>query len=212
MKFDKNNMLLYGVTDRKWTGKMSLTEQVEIALKNGLTCLQLREKDLDYRSFLEEAKALKKLCAAYNVPLIINDNVDIAVACKADGVHVGQDDMQTSDVRRRVGSDMIIGVSAHTVGEASAAMRNGADYLGIGAVFPTSTKSNVTRMTTDTLKTITAAVNIPTAAIGGITEDNMQQLSGTGVNGIAVISAIFGAEDIGKATSNLRRLAEKYFG
>lgn len=212
MKFDKNNMLLYGVTDRKWTGKMSLTEQVEIALKNGLTCLQLREKDLDYRSFLEEAKALKKLCAAYNVPLIINDNVDIAVACKADGVHVGQDDMQTSDVRRRVGSDMIIGVSAHTVGEASAAMRNGADYLGIGAVFPTSTKSNVTRMTADTLKAITTAVNIPTAAIGGITEDNMQQLSGTGVNGIAVISAIFGAEDIGKATSNLRRLAEKYFG
>lgn len=212
MKFDKNNMLLYGVTDRKWTGKMSLTEQVEIALKNGLTCLQLREKDLDYRSFMEEAKALKKLCAAYNVPLIINDNVDIAVACKADGVHVGQDDMQTSDVRRRVGSDMIIGVSAHTVGEASAAMRNGADYLGIGAVFPTSTKSNVTRMTADTLKAITTAVNIPTAAIGGITEDNMQQLSGTGVNGIAVISAIFGAEDIGKATSNLRRLAEKYFG
>ncbi len=212
MKFDKNNMLLYGVTDRKWTGKMSLTEQVEIALKNGLTCLQLREKDLDYRSFLEEAKALKKLCAAYNVPLIINDNVDIAVACKADGVHVGQDDMQTSDVRRHVGSDMIIGVSAHTVGEASAAMRNGADYLGIGAVFPTSTKSNVTRMTADTLKAITTAVNIPTAAIGGITEDNMQQLSGTGVNGIAVISAIFGAEDIGKATSNLRRLAEKYFG
>lgn len=212
MKFDKNNMLLYGVTDRKWTGKMSLTEQVEIALKNGLTCLQLREKDLDYRSFLEEAKALKKLCAAYNVPLIINDNVDIAVACKADGVHVGQDDMQTSDVRRHVGSDMIIGVSAHTVGEASAAMRNGADYLGIGAVFPTSTKSNVTQMTADTLKAITTAVNIPTAAIGGITEDNMQQLSGTGVNGIAVISAIFGAEDIGKATSNLRRLAEKYFG
>lgn len=212
MGFDKKNMLLYGVTDRKWTGKLSLAEQAEIALKNGLTCLQLREKDLDYRSFLEEAKVLKRLCAAYNVPLIINDNVDIAVACKADGVHVGQDDMQASDVRRRVGSDMIIGVSAHTVGEAVAAMQSGADYLGIGAVFPTSTKTNVSPMTAETLKAITAAINIPAVAIGGITRDNMPYLSGTGVNGIAVVSAIFGAEDIGKATSGLRMLAEQYFG
>lgn len=212
MKFNKKNMLLYGVTDRKWTGKLSLTEQAEIALKNGLTCLQLREKDLDYRSFLEEASALKKLCAAYNVPLIINDNVDIAAACKADGVHVGQEDMQAADVRRRVGRDMIIGVSAHTVGEAVAAMQSGADYLGIGAVFPTSTKTNVSRMTAETLRAITSAVDIPTVAIGGITQENIPQLSGTGVNGIAVVSAIFGAEDIGKATSGLRSLAEKYFG
>lgn len=212
MKIDKKNMLLYGVTDRKWTEKMSLIEQAEIALKNGLTCLQLREKDLDYQSFLEEAKAFKKLCDAYNVPLIINDNVDIAAACKADGIHVGQDDMKITEVRRCVGSNMIIGASVHTVEDAVDAMHSGADYLGIGAIFPTSTKTNVCRMTSEKLKAITAAVNIPTVAIGGITKDNMQQLYGTGVDGIAVVSAIFGADDIGKATSGLKQLAEKIFG
>lgn len=210
MKCNKENMLLYGVTDRKWTGKLSLMEQAEIALKNGLTCLQLREKDLDYRTFLEEAAALKKLCTAYHVPLIINDNVDIALACQADGVHVGQEDMQASDVRRRVGEKMIIGVSVHTVKEALSAQKNGGDYLGIGAVFPTSTKTNVSPMSTDTLRDITSAVNIPTVAIGGIIRDNIAQLSGTGIDGIAVVSAIFAAEDIGAAVSDLRKLAEIY--
>ena len=211
MKIDKKNMLLYGVTDRKWTDKMSLIEQAEIALKNGMTCLQLREKELDYQSFLEEAKAFKKLCDAYNVPLIINDNVDIAAACKADGIHVGQDDMKITEVRRYVGNNMIIGASVHTVEEAVDAMHSGADYLGIGAVFPTSTKTNVCRMTPEKLKAITAAVNIPTVAIGGITKDNMSQLCGTGVDGIAVVSAIFGANNIEKAVLDLRQLAEKIF-
>lgn len=210
MRCTKENMILYGVTDRKWTGTMSLLEQAEAALKNGLTCLQLREKNLDQRSFLEEAIALKKLCAAYHVPLIINDNVDIAIACGADGVHVGQDDMQAADVRRRAGEKMIIGVSAHTVSEALAAQKNGSDYIGVGAVFPTSTKTNVSPMPAETLRAITAAVQIPAVAIGGITKDNIAELSGTGIDGVAVVSAIFGADDIGAATSELRQLVEKH--
>lgn len=210
MRCTKENMILYGVTDRKWTGNMSLLEQTEAALKNGLTCLQLREKNLDQRAFLEEAIALKKLCAAYHIPLIINDNVDIAIACGADGVHVGQDDMQAADVRRRAGEKMIIGVSAHTVSEALAAQKNGGDYIGVGAVFPTSTKANVSPMPAETLRAITAAVQIPAVAIGGITKDNIAELSGTGIDGVAVVSAIFGADDIGAATSELRQLVEKH--
>lgn len=210
MRCSKDNFILYGVTDRKWTGKLSLLEQAEEALKNGLTCLQLREKNIDPRSFLEEAISLKKLCAAYHVPLIINDNVDIAVACNADGIHVGQDDMKAADVRKRVGENMIIGVSAHTVSEALAAQKNGGDYIGVGAVFPTSTKTNVSPMPAETLREITSAVTIPAVAIGGITKENIIHLSGTGIDGIAVVSAIFGADDIGAETSALRQLVEKY--
>jgi len=202
-------MLVYAVTDRAWTGKMSLYEQVEAALKNGATCVQLREKELDGASFLAEARDLAVLCGRYGVPFIVNDNVDVAVACGADGVHVGQEDMAAADVRRRVGDRMIVGVSVHTVEEALEAVKNGADYLGLGAVFSTTTKPGVDLMSYETLKAICAAVDIPTVAIGGISKDNVMELAGSGVDGVAAVSAIFGAEDPGAAAAELKALAEK---
>ncbi len=209
MKCDKKTMLLYAVTDRAWVGKMSLYQQVEAALKNGATCVQLREKELDERAFLEEAKEMATLCRSYHVPFIVNDNVDIAIACGADGVHVGQNDMAVSDVRARVGEDMIIGVSAHTVEEALKAEKNGADYLGLGAVFSTSTKTDAGAMSYETLKAICSAVHIPTVAIGGISRSNLMRLAGSGVDGVAVVSAIFGAEDPGAAAAELAALARE---
>lgn len=209
MKCDKGMMLLYAVTDRTWVGKMSLYEQVEAALQNGVTCIQLREKELDEVSFLAEAIEHAKLCKQYKVPLIINDNVDIAIKCGADGIHVGQEDMQALDVRKRVGNDMIVGVSVHSVEEALEAVADGADYLGLGSVFSTSTKLDVELMPPETLRAICNSVDIPVVAIGGITKNNIMQLSGSGVDGVAVVSAIFGAEDPGKATAKLRALAEK---
>ena len=209
MKCDKKAMLLYAVTDRAWVGRMSLYQQVEAALKNGATCVQLREKELDEKAFLEEAKEMAVLCRSYHVPFIVNDNVDIAIACGADGVHVGQDDMAASDVRARVGENMIIGVSAHTVEEALEAVKNGADYLGLGAVFSTSTKTDAGAMSHETLKAICDAVDVPTVAIGGISRNNLMQLAGSGVDGVAVVSAIFGAEDPGAAAAELAALAQK---
>ncbi|MCR6546031.1 thiamine phosphate synthase [Dehalobacterium formicoaceticum] len=209
MKCDKKAMLLYAVTDRVWVGERSLYEQVEAALKNGVTCIQLREKNLDEDAFLAEAMALSKLCKQYHVPFIVNDNVDIAIQCGADGVHVGQEDMSISDVRARVGDGMIIGVSAHTVDEALEAVKNGADYLGLGAVFSTSTKTDVNQMSNATLKAICSAVHVPTVAIGGISGKNILQLSGSGVDGVAVVSAIFAAEDSGAATAELLALARE---
>ena len=209
MKCDKQAMTLYAVTDRAWVGKQSLYEQVESALKGGATCVQLREKELDDAGFLEEAKAIQALCKRYHVPFIVNDNVDIAIACNADGVHVGQEDMQAWDVRNRVGDAMIIGVSAHSVEEAQEAVRNGADYLGVGAMFSTSTKADVSVLPVDTLKAICAAVEIPVVAIGGIHKENIMTLAGTGVDGVALVSAIFSAEDIEAECQELRALSEK---
>ena len=209
MKCDKQAMTLYAVTDRAWVGKQSLYEQVESALKGGATCVQLREKELDDAGFLEEAKAIRALCKRYHVPFIVNDNVDIAIACNADGVHVGQEDMQAWDVRNRVGDAMIIGVSAHSVEEAQEAVRNGADYLGVGAMFSTSTKADVSVLPVDTLKAICAAVEIPVVAIGGIHKENIMTLAGTGVDGVALVSAIFSAEDIEAECWELRALSEE---
>ena len=209
MKCDKHTMLVYAVTDRAWVGKMSLYQQVEAALQNGATCIQLREKELDDADFLAEAQEMAALCRRYHVPFIINDKVDIAIACHADGVHVGQEDMAASDVRKRVGDQMMIGVSAHTVEEALEAVRNGADYLGLGAVFSTSTKTDAGAMSFDTLKAICDAVEIPTVAIGGISPANIMQLAGSGVDGVAVVSAIFGAPDPGQATAQLVELSQK---
>lgn len=208
MKCDKKAMLLYAVTDRSWTENMSLYQQVEAALKNGATCIQLREKELDEETFLKEAIEICGLCKQYGVPFIVNDNVEIAVKCGADGIHVGQEDMIASDVRRRVGEDMIIGVSAHTVEEAVEAVANGADYLGLGAVFNTSTKTDVENMSAEMLKAICDAVDVPTVAIGGISAKNVHLLHGSGIDGIAVVSAIFAAKDPGKATAELLKLAE----
>lgn len=205
-------MLLYAVTDRAWVGELSLYQQVEEALKNGVTCVQLREKELDEASFLEEAIQLKELCSKYQVPFIINDNVEIAIACKADGIHVGQEDMIASDVRSRVGENMIIGVSAHTVEEAVEAVKNGADYLGLGAVFNTSTKLDVDNMSAQMLKEICDAVDVPTVAIGGISSSNIMELVGSGIDGVAVVSAIFGAKDIGAATRDLLAKSKEMVG
>ena len=202
-------MLLYAVTDRAWTGKQSLYEQVEAALKGGATCVQLREKELGEEEFLREAVEIAALCKRYGVPFFVNDNVDIAIACHADGIHVGQEDMAASKVRERVGEDMMIGVSAHTVEEALEAVKNGADCLGVGAMFSTSTKTDVSVLSKETLKAICDAVPVPVVAIGGINKQNMKELSGTGVDGFALVSAIFGAPDIEAECRELRKLAEE---
>lgn len=209
MKCDKRHMLLYAVTDRAWIGEQTLYQQVEAALKGGVTCVQLREKDLDEAAFLQEAKEICALCRQYQVPFIVNDNVDIAIACGADGIHVGQEDMIANEVRRRVGDRMLLGVSVHTVEEAQEAVRNGADYLGLGAVFPTSTKTDVEQMPNETLRAICEAVDVPIVAIGGINQDNIGRLSGSGVDGVALVSAIFSAADIEAACRELRELSEK---
>lgn len=209
MKCNSDTMLLYAVTDRMWTGKQTLMEQVESALKGGVTCVQLREKELDDVTFLEEAMEIKTLCAEYGVPFIINDDVEIAVKCGADGIHVGQSDMETGNVRALVGEDMIIGVSAQTVEQALAAQNAGADYLGVGAMFNTTTKLDADEVSYDILKEICGAVSIPVVAIGGISKANMMQLSGSGVDGVALVSAIFAVEDIENECKELRSLAEK---
>ena len=209
MKCDKRHMLLYAVTDRAWTGKQTLYEQVEAALKGGVTCVQLREKELDETAFLQEAKELCALCRRYGVPFIVNDNVDIAIACGADGIHVGQEDLSAGEVRCRVGENMILGVSVHTVEEACQAVRDGADYLGLGAVFPTSTKTDVEQMSNETLRAICDAVDVPIVAIGGINRGNILRLAGSGVDGVALVSAVFSAEDIEGACRELRALSEK---
>ena len=208
MKCDKRYMLLYAVTDRAWTGEQTLYEQVEAALKGGVTCVQLREKEMDETAFLQEAKDICALCHRYGVPFIVNDNVDVAIACQADGIHVGQEDMAAGEVRRRVGDAMLLGVSVHTVEEARRAVRNGADYLGLGAVFPTSTKTDVDQMTNETLRAICDADDVPVVAIGGINRGNLLKLSGSGVDGVALVSAIFSAEDIEDTCRKLRLLAE----
>ena len=212
MKCEKRTMRLYAVTDRAWTGKQSLMEQVELALKGGATCVQLREKTLNREDFLREAVEMKALCARYGVPFIVNDDVEIAIESGADGVHVGQSDMEAGHVRALAGSGMIIGVSARTVEEALAAQRAGADYLGVGAMFSTSTKLDAHVLSFETLRDICAAVSIPVTAIGGRNRENIGRLAGSGANGVALVSAIFAAEDIESECRALRALAEEIAG
>ena len=209
MKSIKDSMLLYAVTDRSWLNGRTVAEQVEDALKGGATFIQLREKNLDYDSFLAEAFEVKELCRKYDVPFVINDNVDIAIACDADGVHVGQSDMAAGNVREKLGPNKIIGVSAHNIEEALAAQANGADYLGVGAMFNTSTKTDVETTSNGMLYDICHAVDIPVVAIGGINENNILQLKGTGTDGVAIVSAIFSKPDIAKATSELLELSKQ---
>lgn len=198
-------LLLYAVTDRAWLDGETLYEQVEKTLKGGTTFVQLREKKLDEESFLKEAVEIKELCSKYSVPFVINDNVDIAIKMDADGVHVGQSDMEAGDVRAKLGPDKIIGVSAQTVEQAVLAQEHGADYLGVGAVFPTGSKEDAEDVSFDTLKAICEAVDIPVVAIGGITKDNICKLSGSGICGIAVISAIFAQKHIEQASKVLKQ-------
>ncbi|MGB8456001.1 MAG: thiamine phosphate synthase [Anaerocolumna sp.] len=209
MKCDKKTMLLYAVTDRSWTGKKTLFEQVEEALEGGATCIQLREKTLDEDAFLKEALEMKELCRHYKVPFIINDNVELAIKCRADGIHVGQHDMQANNVRTLAGVDMILGVSAQTVEQAVTAEKSGADYLGVGAVFSTSTKLDAGSVSYDTLTEICNAVSIPVCAIGGISKKNMIELKGTGIDGVALVSAIFAAEDIKEECRELKILSQR---
>ena len=204
MKCTKEDFILYAVTDRHWLNGESLYSQVEKELKGGATFVQLREKNLDSAHFLEEAKEIKELCRQYGVPFVINDNVEIALAMDADGVHVGQSDMEAGDVRRKLGADKLIGVSAQTVEQALLAPERGADYLGVGAVFPTGSKADAVEVGHDTLKAICEAVTIPVVAIGGITRDNVAELKGSGISGIAVISAIFAQKDIQAAAADLK--------
>lgn len=203
---------MYAVTDRSWLRGSTLYEQVEKALRGGATFIQLREKSLDTESFIEEAGQIKILCEKYHVPFVINDNVEVALAVGADGVHVGQGDMAASDARKKLGAGKIIGVTARTVEQAAEAERQGADYLGTGAVFATSTKGDAKEISHRTLKEICRSVSIPVVAIGGITAGNVMELKGTGIEGVAVVSAVFASEDIESAARELRGLAEQLGG
>ena len=209
MKLNKEDLLLYAVTDRMWLNGRTLKEVVKESLDGGVTFLQLREKNLDDTHFLEEAVELQELCKQYKVPFIVNDNVDIALKMNADGVHVGQSDMQAADVRAKLGPDKIIGVSAQTVEQAVLAQQRGADYLGVGAVFPTGSKADADDVSFETLKAICEAVTIPVVAIGGITQENLEQLKGSGICGIAVISAIYAQSDIKEASRKLKETTKK---
>ena len=204
----KKAMCLYAVTDRAWTERQTLIEQVEDAIKGGVTCVQLREKDMPDDEFLKEALTIKEICKKYGVPFIINDNVEIAVKSGADGIHVGQSDMQAKNVRKLIGDEMILGVSAQTVGQAIEAQNAGADYLGVGAVFHTDTKTDADDVSHETLKEICNAVNIPVVAIGGINKDNIMELKGTDIDGVALVSAIFAAEDIEEECKELYALSK----
>ena len=208
----REQMLLYAVTDRHWLNGQTLYEQVEEALKGGATFIQLREKDLTEEEFLEEAKKIQQLCKKYGVPFIINDNVKLAKEIDADGVHVGQSDMEALDVRAQLGEDKIIGVSARTVEQALLAEKHGADYLGVGAVFPTSSKDDAQEVDYETLKAICQAVRVPVIAIGGINAQNVDRLKGSGICGVAVISAIFAQEDIKEAAKELKNRTKEATG
>ncbi|HEY5555927.1 MAG TPA: thiamine phosphate synthase [Acetobacterium sp.] len=209
MKVVKTDMLLYAVTDCMWLGSKSLKVQVEDAIKSGVTFVQLREKNLDFEDFLKQAKEMKSVTDRYRIPFVINDNVEVALACGADGVHVGQHDLEVRNVRNLIGQDKILGVSVQTLEQAVLAEESGADYLGVGAVFSTDTKPDADTVSLNILKEICAGVSIPVVAIGGIHEENVLDLCGSGIDGIAVVSAIFAQLDIVKATVKLQQLACK---
>ena len=213
MKFTKDEirrgMTLYAVTDRSWLGERTLAQVVEKVLRGGATFLQLREKELDREAILAEAREIQAIAARYRVPFVINDSVDIALACDADGVHVGQSDLMGRDVRALIGPDKILGITANTVELAVAAEKAGADYIGAGAVFGTTTKQNAKNLSLDTLKAICQAVSIPVVAIGGINADNLPRLAGTGAAGAAVVSALFAQKDPEEAARRMRALADK---
>ncbi len=214
MKFSREEirqaMLIYGITDRTWLKPgESLSGVCREILEHGVTFLQIREKNLAQEAFLEEARELKDLCAQFHVPFVVNDSVEIAVQSGADGVHVGQSDIKGRNIREMIGPERILGISAGTVEEARKAEQAGADYIGVGAVFGTATKKDARNLSVEKLREISASVSIPVVAIGGINRGNVRELSGSGVDGIAVISALFGAEQPGKAAAELTALAKE---
>ena len=202
---------LYAVTDRRWLQGRSLAKVVEEALQGGATCLQLREKGRSSTELLDEARQLEDICRSYKVPFLIDDDLELALACEADGLHIGQKDMPAAQARKLLGPDKILGVSAQTIRQAQAAERDGADYLGVGAVFPTGTKNDAHPVALGTLQAITAAVNLPAVAIGGITAENLPHLGQSGIAGVAVVSALFAQPDIKKAAAKLRQQTENLF-
>ena len=208
MRLSKDDLLLYAITDRRNLDKKVFFEKIEEALQGGVTILQLREKELDEDSFINEAIEVKNICRKHGVPLIINDNVNVALKSGADGVHVGIEDMPIDEIRRTVPDSFIIGATCKTVEQAQSAERLGADYMGVGAVFPSPTKKNAVRITREQLKEICASVSIPAVAIGGISLENVDELKGGGMSGIAVVSAVFSADDIQKAASLLKEKAK----
>ena len=209
MKFSAQNLLLYAVTDRAWVGRQTLLEQIESALKGGATLVQLREKDLPRLDYIREAAQATALCHRYGVPLIVNDSLEVALKSGADGVHVGIEDQPVAEIRRQAGKGFLIGATAKTVEQARAAQAAGADYLGVGAVFPSPTKKKAIRITTGQLREICASVSIPCVAIGGISRENLPALAGGGMDGFALVSAIFSQPDIEAACRELRALAER---
>jgi thiamine-phosphate pyrophosphorylase len=209
LKINKKSLCLYLVTDRAWLKEESLADQIEQAVKSGATFIQLREKKLAPTEFIREAKKIKIIADAYHIPFVINDNIDVAMEIDADGVHVGQNDMNARDVRKMIGKDKILGVSAQTVEQALSAESCGADYLGVGAVFNTNTKLDAQSVSFDILKEITRRVRIPVVAIGGINEKNILKLKGSHIDGVAVVSAILARPDICLATEHLKKLAEE---
>lgn len=209
MNVKKEDMVLYAVTDRAWLRGETLEEQVEKAIKGGVTFVQLREKECSQSEFLEIANNIKKVTDKYRVPLVINDNVEIAIACGADGVHIGQSDMELRVARKKLGEKKIIGVSAKTVEQAIRAEKNGANYLGVGAAFPTTTKKDAHCISIDTIKEICKIITIPVVAIGGIKKENMLELKGTGIDGVAVISGIFASKNIEQTARELYERSKK---
>lgn len=202
--FDENALLLYGITDRTWLCGRSLEEDVRKSLEGGVTFLQIREKHLDDGEFLEETLKLKEVCGEFKVPLVVNDNVEVAIKSDVDGVHIGQDDMSAEEVRALIGDEKIMGVSAQTVEQALLAEEQGADYLGVGAVFPTDSKEDAETIDLKVFEEICKVVKIPVVAIGGITKENIDRLKGMGAKGVALISAIYGQNDIKRATMELK--------
>lgn len=209
LRVNADAMTLYAVTDRTWAKDTTLMDQVKEALEGGITFLQLREKHLSKEEFIKEAREMKELSKEYKVPFVINDNIEVALAVDADGVHIGQNDMSVEEARKLLGEDKIIGVSAHNVEEAIKAQKGGADYLGVGAVCATSTKKDANVVSKEEIKKICHTVEIPVVAIGGIKKENIKTLEGTDVDGVAVVSAIFAAKDIKKDTKQLRSLVEE---
>lgn len=209
MKVSKESMRLYAVTDRMWLGSRSLRDQVEECIRGGVTFVQLREKNLTFDEYVALGNEIKKITDQYHIPFVIDDDVEVAIACGADGIHVGQKDMEAGDVRKKIGKDMILGVSAQNVEQAMLAQERGADYLGVGAVFSTATKLDADAVSFETLKAICNAVSIPVVAIGGISKDTIMKIKGSGIDGVAVVSAIFAQEDICAASQELRELSDK---
>ena len=210
MKFTKESLKLYVITDRSWIGNRSMSEEVEKTLKAGATCLQIREKNISYDEYVSKSIELRKICNKYNVPFIVNDNIEVALASGADGVHVGQNDILNKNVRSIIGSDKILGISVNSIELAIAAEKAGADYIGVGSIQLSPTKGESKILSTEYVNEICNSVSIPVVAIGGINEQHIPILKGIGIAGVAVISAVFGKEDVAEATYKLRKLVDEY--